>query len=255
MNSKPQETPPSSSKISKPKLRYPRLFEWASKGAQLKHIAPSPAPPSVIHPWIKSSLFRNSRLASYLFSHSNWIQPLLSLGYRRPLVETDLWALDHDRQSDILSDKLLENTGNDSLQPQKDQPAGDPKHLAKASLVRSTQRHLLSKILDCWALQIPTPTATLQSSRLWACNRTVPYCKRPRHFFYISSLPEHVVQDPGNSFLPSQLVGHISSDVSRIDVCMGLFHMSWATPIQLAAILAILVLQIGPSSLAGVGFI
>ncbi|KAH0833242.1 ABC transporter [Lanmaoa asiatica] len=48
-----------------------------------------------------------------------------------------------------------------------------------------------------------------------------------------------------------RLVNHISTDVSRIDFCAGYFHMSWTAPIQLAICLALLLINLGPSALAG----
>ncbi|KAG9315260.1 ABC transporter [Chiua virens] len=48
-----------------------------------------------------------------------------------------------------------------------------------------------------------------------------------------------------------RLVNHISTDVSRIDFCAGYFHMSWATPIQLTICLVLLLINLGPSALAG----
>ncbi|KAF8332583.1 P-loop containing nucleoside triphosphate hydrolase protein [Cantharellus anzutake] len=57
------------------------------------------------------------------------------------------------------------------------------------------------------------------------------------------------------SNLPSgKIVNHISTDVSRIDFCCGFFHMSWTAPIQLAICLALLLANLGVSSLAGFGF-
>ncbi|KAM0751625.1 P-loop containing nucleoside triphosphate hydrolase protein [Meredithblackwellia eburnea MCA 4105] len=52
-----------------------------------------------------------------------------------------------------------------------------------------------------------------------------------------------------------KLVNHISTDVSRIDFCAGFFHMSWTAPIQLIIIIIILLVNLGPSSLAGIGFL
>ncbi|KAG2058537.1 hypothetical protein BDR06DRAFT_1004242 [Suillus hirtellus] len=48
-----------------------------------------------------------------------------------------------------------------------------------------------------------------------------------------------------------ELVNHISTDVSRIDFCMGYFHMSWTTLIQLTICLVLLLINLGPSALAG----
>ncbi|KAJ7221013.1 ABC transporter [Mycena haematopus] len=51
-----------------------------------------------------------------------------------------------------------------------------------------------------------------------------------------------------------KLVNHISSDVSRIDFCAGYFHMSWTAPIQMLICLILLILNLGPSALAGFAF-
>ncbi|KAJ7671586.1 ABC transporter [Mycena polygramma] len=51
-----------------------------------------------------------------------------------------------------------------------------------------------------------------------------------------------------------KLVNHISSDISRIDFCAGFFHMSWSAPIQMIICLILLILNLGPSALAGFAF-
>ncbi|KAG6861355.1 hypothetical protein C0995_001088 [Termitomyces sp. Mi166 len=51
-----------------------------------------------------------------------------------------------------------------------------------------------------------------------------------------------------------KLVNHISTDVSRIDFCAGFFHMAWTAPIQMIICLVLLILNLGPSALAGFGF-
>ncbi|GAA5893310.1 uncharacterized protein JCM6883_007628 [Sporobolomyces salmoneus] len=52
-----------------------------------------------------------------------------------------------------------------------------------------------------------------------------------------------------------KLSSMIGTDVSRIDFCAGFFHMSWTAPIQIIVILIILLVQIGPSCLVGIGFL
>ncbi|OCH94438.1 ABC protein [Obba rivulosa] len=49
----------------------------------------------------------------------------------------------------------------------------------------------------------------------------------------------------------AMLVNHISSDVSRIDACAQWFHASWTAPIQVTICLIILLVNLGPSALAG----
>ncbi|KAF9466563.1 ABC transporter [Collybia nuda] len=51
-----------------------------------------------------------------------------------------------------------------------------------------------------------------------------------------------------------KLVNHISTDVSRIDFCAGFFHMAWAAPVQMIICLILLILNLGPSAIAGFAF-
>lgn len=51
-----------------------------------------------------------------------------------------------------------------------------------------------------------------------------------------------------------KLVNHISTDVSRIDFCAQYFHMFWTAPIQMILCLILLLINLGPSALAGYGF-
>jgi len=48
-----------------------------------------------------------------------------------------------------------------------------------------------------------------------------------------------------------KLVDHISTDISRIDFACQLFHIGWTAPIQLIICLGILLVNLGPSTLAG----
>ncbi|RDB26210.1 Multidrug resistance-associated protein 1 [Hypsizygus marmoreus] len=49
----------------------------------------------------------------------------------------------------------------------------------------------------------------------------------------------------------ASLINHISTDVSRIDACAQWFHAGWTAPIQVTVCLIILLVQLGPSALAG----
>ena len=51
-----------------------------------------------------------------------------------------------------------------------------------------------------------------------------------------------------------KLVNHISTDVSRIDFCAGFFQMALTAPIQMIICLALLIVNLGPSALAGFAF-
>ena len=48
-----------------------------------------------------------------------------------------------------------------------------------------------------------------------------------------------------------KLVNHISTDVSRVDFACQFFHMGWTAPVQLIICLIILLVNLGPSTLAG----
>lgn len=64
----------------------------------------------------------------------------------------------------------------------------------------------------------------------------------------------HLTTRARSSLPNGKLVNHISTDVSRIDFCCGFFHMSWAAPIQMIICLILLLINLGPSALAGYGF-
>jgi len=55
-------------------------------------------------------------------------------------------------------------------------------------------------------------------------------------------------------FTTGKLVGMISTDVSRIDFCMGYFHISWTAPIQMLVCLLLLVYNLGYSAIPGFAF-
>ncbi|KAJ7164009.1 ABC protein [Mycena crocata] len=49
----------------------------------------------------------------------------------------------------------------------------------------------------------------------------------------------------------SDILNHVSTDISRIDACAQWFHAAWTAPIQVTICLIILLTQLGPSALAG----
>jgi ABC-type multidrug transport system fused ATPase/permease subunit len=51
-----------------------------------------------------------------------------------------------------------------------------------------------------------------------------------------------------------KLVNHISTDVSRIDFCCGFFHLALIGPVQMTICLVLLLINLGPSALAGYSF-
>ena len=51
-----------------------------------------------------------------------------------------------------------------------------------------------------------------------------------------------------------KLVNHISTDVSRIDFCCSFLQLSLTGPVQMIICLVILLINLGPSALAGYAF-
>lgn len=49
----------------------------------------------------------------------------------------------------------------------------------------------------------------------------------------------------------AKLVTHMSTDISRVDFACNFFHSIWASPLQLSLCLALLLVNLGPSALAG----
>ena len=66
---------------------------------------PPRSPPASLDDAESCPLGRKSFISDWSYS---WIEPLLLLGYRRPLEATDLWAMDGPRQAEYLSDRLIE---------------------------------------------------------------------------------------------------------------------------------------------------
>ncbi|KAJ7204160.1 ABC protein [Mycena pura] len=49
----------------------------------------------------------------------------------------------------------------------------------------------------------------------------------------------------------AQVLNHVSADISRVDNCAQWFHAAWTAPIQTTVCLIILLVELGPSALAG----
>ncbi|KAJ7650716.1 ABC protein [Roridomyces roridus] len=49
----------------------------------------------------------------------------------------------------------------------------------------------------------------------------------------------------------SDILNHVSTDISRLDTCAQWFHAAWTAPIQVMVCVIILLTQLGPSALAG----
>ncbi|KAJ7822757.1 hypothetical protein B0H13DRAFT_1919979 [Mycena leptocephala] len=78
--------------------------------------------------------------------------------------------------------------------------------------------------------------------------------RRPRAHRLRWALYRRAVQvtPPARLRLPnSAVLNHVSTDVSRVDACAQWFHAAWTAPIQTTVCLIILLVELGPSALAG----
>ncbi|KAG0148314.1 hypothetical protein CROQUDRAFT_669974 [Cronartium quercuum f. sp. fusiforme G11] len=254
----------------------------------------------------------------------HWIHPLLALGYKRTLVQEDLWSLPEEQSAHVLSELLMKNyqrridrakAHNTQFANQTHQPwrlrwskfrssvpfSGRPDNIQTASLagaisdtffIRFWTAGLFKVISDGLAVSSPFVTKALiqYGAQVYASNRSGGLTPKPsagrgyalafglflmqvvsslcmHQYFYrsmsvgvlaraalITSIYRRALSLNSKSrrdITTAQLIGHISTDVSRIDFCLGFFHLSWTATIQLCAIIAILLVQIGVSSLAG----
>ncbi|KAI9618873.1 hypothetical protein H4Q26_012127 [Puccinia striiformis f. sp. tritici PST-130] len=230
------------SNIPKFKAGYPRFFVRAPKDVQ-QHTSPPAPPSSMDHAEVIPELHAN------IFSilTFQWIQPILSLGY----AQKNQTSADHKETAKASLARALNETFFARFWT-----AGFCKLMSDGFVACSplVNRALIKYGTSVYQHQLNPTTAPLPPSKAYG-SMSVGVLSRSALIAAIYKRSLSFSSRSRKEFPTSQLVGHISSDVSRIDVCMGFFHMSWATPIQLVAILVILVLQIGPSSLAGVGFI
>ncbi|KAF9000599.1 ABC transporter [Cyathus striatus] len=255
-----------------------------------------------------------------------WLSPLLSLGYRRPLEAPDLYKLPADRGAAYIADQI--NASYDRRRVAADEynarlASGQVKPPLSKTILWSFTRGkredkeakwrqgegkkqpsltwALNDSVKWWfwsggVLKVIADTAQVTSPLLvkaiikfaqdsYAGHRlgTNPHrltfallalqiiaslCTH--HFFYRSTSTGVLLRGglitaiytrslkltsrARSTLTNGKLVNHISTDVSRIDFCAGFFHMAWSAPIQLTICLILLILNLGPSALAGFGF-
>ncbi|KAF9234112.1 ABC protein [Melanogaster broomeanus] len=104
--------------------------------------------------------------------------------------------------------------------------------------------------LGLFLLTVTTSVCTHQVQFFWRSMATGVLARAA----LIASIYERGVSLTGKARVKltnATLVNHISSDVSRIDACAQYFHAAWTAPIQVIICLIILIVQLGPSALAG----
>ncbi|SGY78695.1 BQ5605_C008g04915 [Microbotryum silenes-dioicae] len=259
----------------------------------------------------------------------HWIQPLLTVGYQRTLVATDLWKLPPTMECGPLADQLMENferrrkdveAWNQSLDNGSFKPSvlrrGWWKMRASIGLGAADGRRkpgLALALSDTFKYQfwsagvIKVVADTAQVTSPLVVKAIIQFSTKA--YNHAKGVPGYEAQPVGyglglafaicimqlirstcnnqhlsragttgvlargtlialiyrQSMLLSakartvmtngRLVNHIGTDVSRIDDAAFLFHMTWTAPVQMAVIVIILLVNLGPSSLAGFLFL
>ncbi|KAI0040096.1 ABC transporter [Auriscalpium vulgare] len=258
----------------------------------------------------------------------NWISPLLTLGYARPLEDSDLYKLQDHRSSAFIADKILTSfearrmaaeeynvrLANGEVKPsvrqrvawtvkgnraEREKHWRDEKGKATPSLVWAMNDAIKWWFWSAGVMKVTGDTAQVMSPLLvkhilnfatesyiaHRTGQTAPGIGRgiglaiglfllqmisslSQHHFFYRSMSSGVLLRGGlitaiytrslrlttrarAQLSTGKLVNHISTDVSRIDFCCGYFHMFWAAPIQLGICLILLIINLGPSALAG----
>lgn len=308
----------------------PRKRSWLAKINPLKHKTLPPVPESR-----KISRERDAPFLSKLTFQ--WISPLMSVGYQRPLEATDVWAVNPDREVDRLADKLLS-----SLKKRND--AGSKRPLAMAMydtfkkefligggcqltaacvqvLSPFTMKYLIYFAGQAYEAQlhpsIPAPSigrgiglvvgiTCMQVVQSLCTNHFIyrgmmvggqarsvliavifdkamklsgrakaggkpkdqggedgqlpegikPGSKEEKaHFKEKLSKGKDGVTGDGQGWSNGRIVNLMSTDTYRIDQASGMFHICWTSPIQVFLALALLLINLTYSALAGFGFI
>ncbi|KAG1734117.1 ABC transporter [Suillus lakei] len=255
----------------------------------------------------------------------NWITPMLSLGYARPLESSDLYKLQEERGALPIANAILtsfktrqskaaeynERLTKGEISPglrglwwsirgvraEREKQWREKDGKRKASLILAMNDSVFWWFWSAGVLKVIGDTAQITSPLVAIINfATESYTNHltgqptpsigkgiglafgllalqfitswcTNHFFYRSMTSGVLIRGGLITAIYSRslrltararvnlsngkLVNHISTDVSRIDFCMGYFHMSWTALIQLTICLILLLINLGPSALAG----
>ncbi|KZW00021.1 ABC protein [Exidia glandulosa HHB12029] len=296
---------------------------------------PPPPPPKSLDEARELPIAHEANILSILTYQ--WLSPMMSLGYQRPLQATDLWKVDKSREAGVLS-KKLDDAWDRRVREAAEWNARLDKGEIKPGLLKRTRwtvaalargsgwRERLQARQDRWR----TRDGRKEASLAWALNEPfafefwsgglfkvvgdtaqlmgpliskaiINFAKEratarqngdpmpsvgrgvgmaiglfwitvvasvSQHQFFWRSMSTGVLARAalisslykrGMGLTPksrtihrhADLVNHISTDVSRIDYAAQWFHAFWTAPIQISICLIILLVQLGPSALAG----
>ncbi|KAK3715700.1 ATP-binding cassette transporter yor1 [Vermiconidia calcicola] len=310
----------------------PRKQTWTERLNPFKHRALPPVPderlPSREHDagWFSALTFQ-------------WISPLMSVGYQRPLEVNDVWAVNPDREVDLLSEKLLaqfkQRTEAGSKRPltmalydtfkrefliggacqltaalmqvmspfvmkylisfsgrayaasirgtpapnigngiglvvgitamQVIQSLSTNHFIYRGMMVGGEARSVLISVIFDKAMKISGRARAGGKSKEQEKEKTVPENAEPgskeeKSFFKrklgkSKSKDKKGVSGDGQGWSNGRIVNLMSTDTYRIDQASGMFHICWTSPVQVFLALALLIVNLTYSALAGFAFI
>eukprot|EP01124_Arcella_intermedia_P029518 TRINITY_DN625_c0_g1_i1.p1 TRINITY_DN625_c0_g1~~TRINITY_DN625_c0_g1_i1.p1 ORF type:complete len:1466 (+),score=369.04 TRINITY_DN625_c0_g1_i1:648-4400(+) len=210
-----------------------------------------------------------------------WMNPLLKLGDKRPLIDQDVPPIPKDDKVQNLAEKLEFEMDLDSLNPQKS--------LFKC-VMRCWKREFIASALfkllgDAFSfcgplllqqivLHLETPNAPMWEGVLYAVGLLVGFLFQSwfsmQYWFYTFRLHANIrstlialvykkALKLSHSGKQSSTVGEIvnlqSLDSNRVGELSMHIHVIWASPMQIFVALGLLWSVLGPSGLAGLGVI
>ncbi|CAG8704303.1 27994_t:CDS:2, partial [Dentiscutata erythropus] len=217
-----------------------------------------------------------------------WANSLMSLGYKRPLEKEDLYVLNDARTSKILTDKFdvewkkeTQKVGkNPSLVKALYRVVGAKFFLAGVCRIVSDTIQVFSPLILKLLLNFVTEAYTsnfdsgpqppvyvgyLLAVAMFLMQMSVTVLQNLYFYFsmetgvltrsiLITAIYRKALVISGKArslFTNGKITNLMSTDTTRIDFVCGYFHIIWAAPIQICIALGLLIVNIGPSALAG----
>ncbi|KAK5132543.1 hypothetical protein LTR08_008860 [Meristemomyces frigidus] len=315
--------------IAEAEAQSPRKRTWSEKLNPLKHKTLPPIPQ-------ERGVSREWHASFFSMLTFQWMAPLMSVGYQRPLEANDIWTVNPDRSVEVLQTRLL-----NAFQRRKD--AGSPRPLAMALYDTFKKEFIIGGACQLTAAcaQVLSPFTmkyliTFASEAYYAAQAhgPAPHIGRgiglvlgitgmqmvqslcTNHFIYRGMMvggqargalitvifdkamklsgrakaggqaadvkndrPEGMqagskeekaffksrlgkdgsgkegVAGSGEGWGNGRIINLMSMDTYRVDQASGMFHMVWTSPIQVILTLALLLINLTYSALAGFAFI
>jgi ABC-type multidrug transport system fused ATPase/permease subunit len=308
----------------------PRRRTWGERLNPLKHKYPPPVPE-------ERTISREHKAGFFSTLTFQWIAPLMSVGYQRPLETNDVWIVNPDREVDVLSEKLAA-----SLKRRKEAGSKRPLTMAlydtfKKEFLIGGACQLTASLCQCFSPFAMKYLILFAGEAYYAQLKGIPgpriasgiglvigiTCMQviqslsTNHFIYRGMMvggqcravliavifdkamkisgraraggqakvqqekpPENIkpgskeekswfkrklgkdtskskrpVANDGSGWSNGRIVNLMSTDTYRIDQASGMFHICWTSPIQVFIVLALLLINLTYSALAGFGFI